>query len=92
MSVTRTNKLLEKATQGKAQMMKDIAALDAKNKKLAKICEGKDVEIARLTSENSNLSEKLDLAGAEIEYLKKAVEEADEEGNLSDIATAVPVE
>ncbi|MDD5542813.1 MAG: hypothetical protein PHX83_06530 [Acidobacteriia bacterium] len=91
MSVTRTNKLLDKATQGKAQMTKDIAALIAKNKDLTKQREERDVTIAKLTSEVAELTEKLDMAGAEIEDLKKSAE-TEEEGKIGDIATAVPVE
>lgn len=91
MSQTRTNKLLDKAIQGKTQMTKDIAALDAKNKKLTTKCEEQDAAIKKLTKENAELTDKLDMAGAELEEMKKAAESKKETATLADMATAVPV-
>lgn len=92
MSVTRTNKLLEKAQQGKSHMTKEITDLIAKNRKLTTKCEEQDVAIKKLTHEVAGLTDKLDMAGAELEEMKKAAETKEETGMLADMATAVPVE
>lgn len=95
MSVTRTNKLLEKAQQGKSHMTREIADLIAKNKKLTKKCEEQDVEIKSLTAKNGVLSDKVDELSEKITTVRTGIADKlamQKTGTLADIATAVPVE